>query len=365
MTTYIQLHLLATYPPSNVNRDDLGRPKTAVFGGSTRARISSQSLKRSWRTSDIFETQMHSYMGKRTKRLGRNVYKKLIDAGFKENLAQKYTRNIAGVFGKLEKEGGSNGFDISQLCFISPEEERRVNQFATMLIDDLLEEKEIKDFSKDERTKKQFKSLIGNAENAVDIAMFGRMLADKTDANVEASVQVSHSLSVHKITVEDDYFTALDDLRLPSEQSSSHIGNREFTESTMYTYICINKDLLDENLGQNKKLASGAIKALIEAATQVSPSGMQNSFASRIRTSFLLMEIGEQQPRNLAVSFLKPVRDNYLEKAIDKLHTEKKNMDTVYGTSSDKEISFNVLKGDGSLSNVLSSVDDLYQEDAE
>jgi len=124
MSQFIQLHILTNYAPANLNRDDLGRPKTAKMGGVDRLRISSQSLKRAWRTSDIFEETLKGYIGKRTKLFGVELYKYLIGKVVSEGNAKKWAQAIASQFGKLkgDKEKPLADLEIEQLAHISPEE---------------------------------------------------------------------------------------------------------------------------------------------------------------------------------------------------------------------------------------------------
>ncbi len=129
MGNFIQLHVLTNYGPSNLNRDDLGRPKTAVVGGVQRLRISSQSLKRAWRTSDIFEEALSGHIGTRTKEMGKKVYDDLLKRGISEKNAKDWTIAIAGVFGKCKKDS----FEIEQLAHFSPVEIEGINMLVEKL----------------------------------------------------------------------------------------------------------------------------------------------------------------------------------------------------------------------------------------
>src|SRR5699024_4437294 len=196
MSNFIQLHLLTSYAPSNLNRDDLGRPKTAKMGGFERLRVSSQSLKRNWRVSDVFQQALSGHIGTRTKRLGKEVFDTLIEKGCTEKQATEWARSIAGVFGKIKKEG----LEIEQLAHISPAEKNAALELAVKLA----EEKRAPEAGE--------LALLKNDNTAADIAMFGRMLASSPAYNVDAACQVAHAISVHSIVIEDDYFTAVDDL---------------------------------------------------------------------------------------------------------------------------------------------------------
>ena len=195
-------------------------------------------------------------------------------------------------------------------------------------------------------------NLLTKEKTGVDIALFGRMLASSPAFNVEAACQVAHAISVHSVVVEDDYFTAVDDLNDGSENAgSAHIGESGFAAALFYSYICINKSLLLDNLDNNEILASQAIKALTEAAVKVSPTGKQNSFASRAYASFVLAEKGEQQPRSLSVAFLKPIDDpDQSAAAIKALTNQVSNFDSVYGDCASQRYILNAIEGKGTFS---------------
>ncbi len=354
MSQFVQLHLLTSYGPSNINRDDLGRPKTAIMGGVERLRISSQSLKRAWRTSDIFEDELKGNIGIRTKLFGKKIYDYLCEKDVSEKKAIEWAQAIAGQFGKLkgkDKDKPLNELEIEQLVHISPEEEENTLKLADRLI------------TEKRSPKKEELELLRKKTNAADISLFGRMLTKNNsgDSNVmyciEAAAQVSHAITVHGVAVEDDYFTAVDDLNTgETDAGSSHIGETGFGAGVFYNYICINKTLLEENLG-NSDLVNKAIKALASSSAQVAPSGKQNSFASRAKASYILAEKGCQQPRQLSSSFLCPVNGiNIMNDAIKRMETLYNNMDKVYGKCADRRYTINVEKGEGTLKELIEFV---------
>lgn len=348
MTNFIQLHLLTAYPPSNLNRDDLGRPKTAIVGGTTRLRISSQSLKRAWRKSELFEEALGDHIGTRTKMIGREVFKELKKKGTEEKKAKEWAKQIAEVFGKLKKEDKENPLNdlqIEQLVHISPEERVAINN----LVDEIVE--------RNSKPTPEETKLLRAKNKAVDIASFGRMLASNQTFNIEAAIQVAHAFSVQKVAVEDDYFTAVDDLNSDEDSGSAHIGETEFSSGLFYLYICINYDLLLENLSQDKELANKTLKALTETAAKVSPTGKQNSYASRARASYVLAERGTEQPRSLSVAFLKAINgEDLLELAIERLEKTRKNLDECYGACAESTCTLNVHKGIGKFNDLLDYV---------
>ena len=335
MSQFIQLHLLTSYAPSNLNRDDLGRPKTAKMGGFDRLRVSSQSLKRNWRVSDLFEKAMAGNIGIRTKRFGIEVYEALLAEGVKEKSAKDWATSIAAVFGKGKKDS----LEIEQLAHISPAEQEGALALVKLLA------------AEDRAPTDSELKLLKSDQTAVDFALFGRMLAPSPAFNVEAASQVAHAISVHSVVVEDDYFTAVDDLNDgKTDSGSSHIGESGFAAALFYSYICINKSQLIENLDGNEELANNAIKALVEAAVKVSPTGKQNSFASRAYASFVLAEKGTQQPRSLSVAFLKPIVDeDQATAAIAALQLQADNFDKVYGACADERYAINAIQGEGSF----------------
>lgn len=189
---------------------------------------------------------------------------------------------------------------------------------------------------------------------AVDIAMFGRMLANKPEFNVEAACQVAHAFGVSETIVEDDFFTAVDDLRKASEDAGAgHLGETGFGSALFYTYICIDKDLLVENLGGDEALANQTLRAFTEAALKVSPTGKQNSFASRAYASWALAEKGTEQPRSLAAAFYEPINGTLqLDVAVQRITTLRENMNTVYEQKTECA-SFDVMNKQGSMKDVL------------
>lgn len=298
MTTFLQLHLLTAYPPANLNRDDSGTPKTAVFGGVQRLRVSSQSLKRAWRTSDVFSSVLGERVGKRTQRIGEEVETHLLGLGVDPDKARAAARAVAGAFGKAKPEGDENPTFTEQLVFIAPEERAKAIAMGEQL-------------AQGEADAVKAEDVLVRTDTAADIAMFGRMLADDPSYNREAAVQVAHAITTHKVTVEDDYYVAVDDLKdahTADDAGTSFIGVQEFGAGLFYIYICADLDLLKRNLDGDTGLAQDAVEALIRSAATVAPKGKQASFASRSYASFVMAEAGSAQPRSLAAAFLQPIR---------------------------------------------------------
>jgi CRISPR system Cascade subunit CasC len=354
MSRFVQLHVLTSYPPSNLNRDDTGRPKTAVIGDCTRLRVSSQSLKRAWRTSEIFETALKGNIGTRTKEMGIHIYQSLMKQGASEKNAREWAKLIASQFGKLKSEKkteNNEDLEVEQLVHFNPEEEKAISQLVSRIAP-----------SSSAPSEEDLK-LLRKQHTAVDIAMFGRMLASSPAFNAEAAIQVAHAITVHKAAVEDDYFTAVDDLNAgETDSGAAHIGELGFGAGVFYLYICIDRELLLKNLGGDAALTKKALHAFLQAVAKVSPTGKQNSFASRAYAGFMLAEKGDQQPRSLAQAFLKPVKPNAdrgedtMTRAIKELTTRREHFNKVYGDCADSFAQFDVEAGEGSLSEIAEFV---------
>ncbi|UMM64419.1 type I-E CRISPR-associated protein Cas7/Cse4/CasC [Aristophania vespae] len=335
MSRFLQIHCLTFYPPSNLNRDDMGAPKTATIGNSTRIRISSQSLKRAWRTSPLFKNSLAGHMGSRTSRLAEILYKELLSKGVEEEKASKIARDIGGVFGKMKSEKDDKKHQSEQLAFISPKELE-----AAHLMADRIASGEKIDISKEKS------ALLSKADSAVDIGLFGRMFAADPNWNREAAAQVAHAITTHRITVENDFYVVVDDKK-PAETDSgaAFIGNFGFGAGVFYLYLSINLDLFRKNLGDEAEsgIMETALGALIEAVATVSPSGKQNSFAALARAGYILAEKGDQQPRTLAGAFIKPVNgEDIMGDSIKALEAYRGELNHIYGPGYDKDLKINV-----------------------
>jgi CRISPR-associated protein Cas7/Cse4/CasC subtype I-E len=536
MSRFIQFHMLTAYPPANLNRDDQGSPKTAKMGGYDRLRVSSQCLKRTWRTSDVFENAIEK--GTRTKMIGKYALEKLSKfPALAKSDREKIAKEIASKFGSLKGES----FELDTLAFISDSERANIdkvissfqnglggatvesdsfgvnlfkalssdiqgtitelirilkgdNEIARLKVDwdkpkglkaiinktsedrgseylsrmieksdEWLEEisgdqdvrddqlefffadefvkltKEIvkklslggvwlpskgakdtkygtlkhknpinlcegwesqvntwvenvlasedDDFTSDDNIQRlklvvspgaiPKDAILSNEHMNADIALFGRMLADSTKYKVEAACQVAHAISVHPVVIEDDYFTAVEEMnKYRDDAGAAHIGETRFAAGLFYSYVCINRELLirnlindfsedvdinDEKYADERRLASKAISALTEAAVKVAPQGKQNSFASRAYASYVLAEKGDQQPRSLSVAFLKPIthreNDDFIQDSIAALKKQRDSFDRVYGPCYDgNPYELDVSEEKGTLAGLLKFV---------
>lgn len=366
MADFLQLHLLTAYGPSNLNRDDTGRPKSVFFGGVPRLRVSSQSLKRAWRTSEVFGTKLEGRLAARTQRLGKEILERLLAGGMEEGKALPIARSIAGVFGELKDEKGDDPTFIEQLAFVSPEEQARAIEVADKVLDGQPDEAlnaALKALAESNKKKRRTlmrglrERLLNREDGAADVAMFGRMLADSPKFNREAAVQVAHAITTHRAVAEDDYYTAVDDLKSrgePDDAGAAFVDVQEFGAGVFYLYVCVDRDLLLANLAGESAVRNASLAALVEAAATVAPGGKQASFASRARAFYALAERGSAQPRSLAAAFLKPVSgSNQGERSIGDLEDFRGRLDAAYGPCADASYAMNVEKGEGTLRDLV------------
>lgn len=298
MTCFVQLHILTSYAAANLNRDDTGRPKTLTYGGAARLRVSSQALKRAFRISDVFAGALPGAMGKRSQRFADGLIAALEARGLERGEAVARAEALVehDKLGKVKvKDKGKGSAATEQLVHLGPDELAAIEGMADRLAasPDLGERGML---------------VLRDTPRAADIAMFGRMLADNPGYNVEAAVQVAHAFTTHRVAVEDDYYTAVDDLKpADADAGAGFIGVQQFGAGLFYLYICVDADLLRANLGGDGALATAALDALVRAAATVSPGGKQNSYASRGKALYVLQEIGADAPRSLAPAFQLPV----------------------------------------------------------
>ncbi|MDP5306423.1 type I-E CRISPR-associated protein Cas7/Cse4/CasC [Paracoccus spongiarum] len=347
MTTFVQFHVLTTYPPSNPNRDDQGRPKQAMLGGAQRLRLSSQSVKRALRESQHFDAALAGSIGTRTKRLGTELEDELIKGGAPADQARAVAVEVAGIFSTLEApaKGQPQVALATTLAFVSPEEWRLARDLAARKL-----------AGEAFPTGKELKRLVlRKADGAVDIAMFGRMLASDPEYNREAAVQVSHAITTHRAIAEDDWYSAVDDLNKREDTGAGHLGELGFGSGVYYLYACVNVDLLVENLAGDAELAAKGLEALARALATATPSGKRNTFAHHPRAIYMRVERGAVQPRDLTGAFFKPVdlkSDDIERTSVDALQRMSEQLDRAYGPACEAVEVMDVKAGLGTLDEI-------------
>ena len=308
MTLFVEFHLIQNFAPSNLNRDDTGAPKDALFGGYRRARVSSQCFKRAIRlAAREHELIAPAHRGVRTKKLMNLLLARLPERDAEEaKIRIEVALAAAGL--KLKDDGKTE-----YLLFLG---EREVEGFAALVDQHWGElappvggekkgKKEAKASAPAEVVKKA-KALLDGGK-AVDVALFGRMLADLPEANQDAACQVAHAISTHRVEREFDYFTAVDDEGGPDETGAGMIGQVEFNSATFYRYAVIDANKLLNNLQNDRELTLSALEAFTQAAVRAIPSGKQNTFAAHNLPAFVGVSLRHAGPLNLANAFEKPV----------------------------------------------------------
>ena len=287
---FVDINILQTVPPSNVNRDDTGSPKTAIFGGTKRARVSSQAWKHAVRVAfkQLFDAE---FLGSRTKKVGEMIAKEIkkLNPEISDEKALKdadTAGDMAGLSMSKKKEGM-----VEALTFLSVAQAKALAELIT---------------NGEKDTKLYKKALKENP--SVDMALFGRMVASDPSLNYDASTQVAHSISTHTINNEYDYFTAVDDCQEDDNAGAGHLGTIEFNSSTLYRYATVNVTELAKTLGVN--VTPEVVAKFVKAFALSMPTGFKNSFANGTFPDLVYVTIRNDQPVNLCGAFEVPVTSN-------------------------------------------------------
>lgn len=303
---YVDVHVLQTLPPSCINRDDTGSPKTAIYGGVRRARVSSQSWKHAMRLhfNESFPKEKLSARTKRIVEMVANEIKLISDITDPEAIAQKVLNN-AGLKVKSVDKGNDALFFMSYA---------QAKALAALVVED-------KETTSDKPSKEVKDKIVSALKNnpGIDVALFGRMVAQDPSLNTDACSQIAHSISTHKVSNEFDYFTAVDDFAPEDNAGAAHIGTVEFNSSTLYRYATINVHELNRQL---KEDTVAAVSEFIRAFSNSLPTGKQNTFANRTLPDALIVTIRIDQPVNLVGAFEKPVLssdEGYVSSSVKRL----------------------------------------------
>ena len=351
-----EIHMLKNYPPVNLNRDETGAPKSCTFGGTTRARISSQCLKRSWRKSELFKSELFGKdigaekLGTRTRKLSELMKKKLKEMGVSDEYIGLLLPKLSGFGNKGCKEN-SKGDHTAQVIFYAPEDIEAVAEAIKAKLDECASAKDVKALKANE-----LQEAVKGADMrpiTLDIALFGRMVTSDAFRNVDASMQVAHAISTNKLNMESDYFTAMDDLlqgETMDDSGAGHVNGTDYNSSCYYIYASLDTDILRKNLENNPdcdELIRKAIPALIRTMALTNPSGKQNSFAGNVLPGAILVECkSEKVPVSLVNAFVKPVRpessngNDLVRGSIRSLCAEADGIQRSFGLKVDKRFWF-------------------------
>jgi CRISPR system Cascade subunit CasC len=332
--TYVDVHILQTVPPSNLNRDDAGTPKQAMYGGARRARVSSQAWKRATRKAFSDRLQMpEEQLGVRTKRIAALLADRLaeqtgLDSPAAVRLGTSLLKDLAVTPSKTQASETSYllFFGRSQLDAIVGLVAGNAKELAALPDDEALQA-----------------AVAGlpvretlTTGHPIDVALFGRMVADLSMLNVDAATQVAHALSTHAAEIEFDYYTAVDDAKDPrkDDAGAAMIGTVEFTSATLYRFATVGIHQLLDNVDGDPGTATAALAAFLEAFVYSMPTGHENTFAHRTLPNLVSVVVREDQPVNLVSAFEMPVRpagEGIVRKSVKALAAELERASTAWG----------------------------------
>lgn len=324
---FLDVHALQTVPPSNLNRDDTGAPKSAVYGGVPRARVSSQAWKRV--TREYFRDEQlldPSELGVRTKKVAELLATRITDldasikdtealrlaaeviemaTGSKMEAPERKTRKAkADAAGEKAEEAAP---ESKYLMFLSA---RQLDGLAALAVEGAAD---IAAYLKDKDNKARAKQ-IADTRHSVDIALFGRMVADSADFNVDAAAQVAHAISVHRVDNESDYYTAVDDKNTDAETGAGMIGTVDFNSATLYRYAAVSVHQLTANLGEglhdDEPLTTPvrrAVEAFVHAFVASLPKGKINTFGHHTLPDAVVVKLRTTRPISFVSAFEEPV----------------------------------------------------------
>lgn len=320
----VELHLIQNIAPANLNRDDTGSPKDCTFGGVRRARISSQALKRAARRGFTAAGLDPSEVGVRTRKAAAEITRRLVERhGREPETARTAAENALANLGLDQGKAGSEYLLYLSVAALDRFADRCNELFDRLTGSEKPKKGEIKELQKEE---------LFAAPRAVDIALFGRMVADLPDQNVDAASQVAHAISTHEVRPEFDYFTAVDDLQEADESGAGHIDTLEFNSACHYRYAAVDTRQLVENLGGDRELAARGLRAFLHAMIRELPTGKQNSMAAHNPPSLVLTTVREAGQWNLANAFEDPVRprDGLVGESVSRLLRYYERLTAVY-----------------------------------
>jgi CRISPR system Cascade subunit CasC len=334
----LEIHVLQSFPPANLNRDENGMPKSTVFGGRPRARISSQCQKRAVRL--FYQDQAAidaSHFAQRSRAWLPELKALLTAADLPEEPATAAAKLALEVLGaKIE----GDKIESKTILFLGKTE---IAAIADILIKNWsaiapgLAGKEPKFPAKDPNIAKVIEKALAESGKPGDVALFGRMMASLPTVNVDAAVQMAHAISVNALQQEFDFFTAVDDLGASDDAGADHIGETGYNSSTYYRFTTLDTEQLQRNLGSDQQVAAIA-HAFAEAFVQAIPSGHQNGFAAHSLPAAVMMVVRAGQPVSLVDAFENPVAPkgghSLLENAIARLDSHWADLSKMYGEKS-------------------------------
>ena len=334
----LEIHILQSFPPANLNRDENGMPKSTVFGGRPRARISSQCQKRAVRLFYQENSGLKpEHFAQRSRAWMPELKGLLTLQSIPETQAEIAAKLALEVLG-AKFEGDK--IESKTILFLGRTE---IEAVANILIKNweaiapgLAGDKPALP-GKDPNIPKVIEKLLAEKNKPGDVALFGRMMASLPTVNVDASVQMAHAISVNTLQQEFDFFTAVDDLGAGDDQGADHIGETGYNSSTYYRFAVVDTKQLEKNLGTKEQVAE-IVQAFAEAFVKAIPTGHQNSFAAHSLPALVMAVVRKGQPVSLVDAFEDPIRpigsSSLLEKAVASLDSHWADMIKMYGDTS-------------------------------
>ncbi|MFI2209617.1 type I-E CRISPR-associated protein Cas7/Cse4/CasC [Streptomyces sp. NPDC020141] len=304
-TLFVEVHILQSLPPSNLNRDDSGTPKQALYGGARRARVSSQAWKRATRMH-FAASVPEADRATRTKRIGSLLTRRLAQsvaeggAGLAQDRAERLAGALLTQLGITQSATKAN--QSAYLLFFG---KRQLDDLIALLDGRAADLAALPDPELKEEMKRLAVVQTLASGHPAEVALFGRMVADLPSLNVDAAVQVAHALSTHAVRTEFDYYTAVDDENT-EDSGAGMIGTVEFNSSTLYRYAVLGLHQLRDNLSSHEAALDAAIQ-FMDSFTRSMPTGHQNAFAHRTLPQLVLVTLRTDQPVNLVSAFEEPV----------------------------------------------------------
>ncbi|MFG7941945.1 MULTISPECIES: type I-E CRISPR-associated protein Cas7/Cse4/CasC [Streptomyces] len=359
--TIVDIHVLQNVPPSNMNRDDTGTPKSAFYGGVRRARVSSQAWKRATR-EQFGRLLPPEQLGVRTKKVVEALAERITehDGSLADNALKLAEVTLSAATGSAldvpkrkakDDADGAAAAESKYLMFLS---RRQLDALAELAVDVSAggDGETLKKSLKEKEHKTRARNAV-NSRHSIDIALFGRMVADSTDLNVDAATQVAHALSVHRSDIESDYYTAVDDRNEESEAGAGMIGMVDFNSSTLYRYAAVDVDQLQRNLGVGLRddeppntPTAKAVTAFLEAFITSLPAGKINTFAHNTLPSAVLVTLRKRWPLSFVGAFEEPVpkseQGGFLRGSCRKLAEHARETQRQYGLQEDPTWVFRV-----------------------
>lgn len=335
MTRFVQIHTLSSYSAALLNRDDTGLAKRLPYGNATRTRISSQCLKRHWRTvEDAWSlARIGPEMAVRSREIPeRRIAPALDEAGVgsSETRAAVVEALALGLYGKSAGDRSKRqallvgepeiAYLVGKACEAAAQPDPKQ---AAARIEAL--------FKKEEKA--NLSAMIaarGTLQAGLEGALFGRMVTSDPEANTDAAIHVAHAFTVHAEQAETDYFTVVDDLAEGS--GAGGIFDTEVTAGLFYGYVVVDVPLLMANLGGDPTLAGRVVEHLVHLVATVSPGAKRGSTAPYAYADLVLVEAGRRQPRSLAGAFRQAVPPT-VEAAAQRLAEHLARMDGSYGAA--------------------------------